>query len=201
MPLDRAPQRPTPATAAERLRVETADLHAAVERHIDLQRLTEDRGRYAELLRYFLSAVGPVEAALRDAGHEAAAEDAALLEADLRRVGDSAPPAAATFELPAGPAAAWGAAYVLEGSSLGGQIIARTVHERLGLTPETGTAYFSRGAARRAAWPRFKERLNAGVRTPVEIDASVAAARSVFTHFIDTAAGTWPAATETPSHV
>ena len=196
-----APPPPPPATAAEALRAGTADLHAAVERHIDLTRLTEDRGRYAELLRYFLSAVGPVEAALRDAGHAAAAGDAALLEADLRRLGHATPPATGAFELPAGPAAAWGAAYVLEGSSLGGQIIARTVHERLGLTPETGTAYFSRGAARRAAWPRFKGRLNAGVRAPAEVGAAVAAARLVFTHFIDTAARTWPAATETPSHV
>ncbi|CAG5070506.1 hypothetical protein DYBT9623_03051 [Dyadobacter sp. CECT 9623] len=41
-----------------------------------------------------------------------------------------------------GVSEAMGIMYVLEGSTLGGKIIFKHIHEKLGLTPETGAAYF-----------------------------------------------------------
>ena len=49
---------------------------------------------------------------------------------------DSLPPLA-------DPSHLFGCLYVLEGATLGGQIVARHLQASLGLTPETGASYFS----------------------------------------------------------
>lgn len=57
-------------------------------------------------------------------------------------------------------AAVLGSMYVLEGSTLGGAIIAREVERRLGLGRETGCAYFrSYGRETAAMWKQFGARL------------------------------------------
>lgn len=51
---------------------------------------------------------------------------------------------------------AFGCLYVLEGSTLGGQIIAREVYKHLGLTPENGCRFFSSyGAEVGPMWKSF----------------------------------------------
>jgi heme oxygenase len=51
---------------------------------------------------------------------------------------------------------AFGCLYVLEGGTLGGQIIARDVHKHLGLTPENGCRFFSSyGAEVGGMWKTF----------------------------------------------
>mgnify|MGYP001255535211 CR=1 FL=1 len=58
--------------------------------------------------------------------------------------------------------AAFGCLYVLEGSTLGGQIIARQVYNHLGLTPENGCRFFSSyGAAVGPMWKNFGGHLEA----------------------------------------
>jgi heme oxygenase len=55
---------------------------------------------------------------------------------------------------------AFGCLYVLEGSTLGGQIIARQVYKHLGLTPENGCQFFSSyGATVGPMWKNFGEHL------------------------------------------
>lgn len=56
--------------------------------------------------------------------------------------------------------AAFGCLYVLEGSTLGGQIIAREVYKHLGFTPENGCQFFSSyGATVGPMWKNFGEHL------------------------------------------
>lgn len=56
-----------------------------------------------------------------------------------------------------GPAAAFGSIYVLEGSALGGQVIARAARGTLGLGPENGAAYFNGHDRHTAArWAEFR---------------------------------------------
>jgi heme oxygenase len=79
-----------------------------------------------------------------------------------------------------------GAMYVMEGSTLGGQLIARHVERVLGLTAGQGNAYF-RGHNERTGqlWKEFCD----GLRTKVpgsETDAVIAAAKAMFRVF-----GSW----------
>lgn len=109
---------------------------------------------------------------------------APLLRADLEALG--MPPAALTTAprcagLPRTPdlPAAIGCLYVLEGSTLGGQLIARHVERTLGYTAGSGGAFFnSYGAEVGPRWKEFKtfaERHGAGHE-----DAVIAAAAAMF---------------------
>jgi heme oxygenase len=75
-----------------------------------------------------------------------------------------------------------GAMYVVEGSSLGGQYIARHLETTLGLTPDNGAAYF-RGYGERtgAFWQQFKSVVAA--LPDSEEDRLVSAAQGMFALF------------------
>lgn len=82
---------------------------------------------------------------------------------DLHRLGVA--PAASSdrhlrrLQLP-GNAAAFGSLYVLEGSALGGQVIAPRLDRQLNLQADTGAAYFAGwGAHTGAMWREFREKL------------------------------------------
>ena len=79
-------------------------------------------------------------------------------------------------------AAFLGAMYVIEGSTLGGQHIARQVEPRLGLSPERGTAYFrGYGEGTGARWTHFKSILQ---QVPDEhADTVINAAKATFAMF------------------
>jgi len=110
------------ATAAHHDRVD------AIFSHADLT----DREGYGQFLQAQAGAYLPVEAALGEAGAAALVPDwaarrrAAALEADLAALGLPVPHDMAdiTFE---GAAAVLGGVYVLEGSRLGGALLARSV--------------------------------------------------------------------------
>ena len=61
---------------------------------------------------------------------------------------------------------AFGALYVLEGSTLGGRLIAQTLEKRLGLTPASGGSFFQAyGELLQPRWLSFRERLTAAATT------------------------------------
>ena len=76
-----------------------------------------------------------------------------------------------------------GAMYVIEGSTLGGQLIARHVERVLGLTPGQGNAYF-RGHNERTGqlWKGFCDVLRTKVPDS-ETDAVITAAKAMFGAF------------------
>ncbi len=90
-----------------------------------------------------------------------------LLEADLRALGvDSGAlqrlPACRELPACADLAAALGCLYVLEGATLGGQVISRHLERSLELDAGNGAAFFTGyGAATGAMWQAFRERLAA----------------------------------------
>lgn len=66
----------------------------------------------------------------------------------------------------AGPAAAWGSLYVMEGSAVGGQLITRSL-AGAGLHPARGCAYFHGwGDATGAMWHEFRAVLEAQLAGP-----------------------------------
>lgn len=86
---------------------------------------------------------------------------------DLHRLG-AAPTAPSNHHLRrlhlSGKAAAFGSLYVLEGSALGGQVIAPRLDRQLNLQPDTGAAYFAGwGPNTGAMWREFRHKLECEV--------------------------------------
>ena len=81
-----------------------------------------------------------------------------------------------------------GAMYVMEGSTLGGQYIARHVEETLGLTTCEGDAYFrGYGEQTGAMWMEFKKRLGSVHQS--EAEHVIEAAKAMFGVFGDALRG------------
>ncbi|RWX17649.1 biliverdin-producing heme oxygenase [Rhizobium hidalgonense] len=162
------------------LRAQTADCHAAVDAlfgNFNLSR-TQD---YKAFLRAHARVVPSIEHALEEAGIARLLPDwpergrAQLISADIRELGDQLPDLLPPPAL-RGEAAIWGAAYVLEGSKLGGAMLARSVPDHLPsryLTPQ----------GPKAAMRTFMESLDAS--DPKDPEAAVLAARSIFDLFLE----------------
>jgi heme oxygenase len=108
----------------------------------------------------------------------------ALLERDLKAldfVSASALPAAPLPLEEVGFPFLLGYLYVLEGSTLGGQIMCRLIQRHLGLTPDSGSAYFhSCGALVGARWRACQELLSRAGAPSSAADEIVGGARDAF---------------------
>lgn len=185
------------------LKASTREQHERAEAHLNLMDPALDRRRYGDVLRTMRSLYGTLEprvgARLGEAGRAAldwpARLKVPLLDRDLRAL--NVAPAA---DLDAGTvdvflqheADAWGAAYVLEGATLGGQLIRRHLAAQLGLEG-AGTAFHSGyGALTGPRWRTFGEALEARVaRDPDRAaftERATDAARRTFGLFVPPAA-------------
>jgi heme oxygenase len=173
-----------------RLRSDTASRHAELDGLVGLA-LLRSRESYSSFLQASLRAVRGPELQLEEklGAEEFPALRAALLGEDLAALGAdgraSQPSDAPPIALPS-LAAAWGAAYVIEGSALGGQVLAGRVRTALG--DEISTRYLSfRGAETGARWRRFLGKLAALAEGPDESAADEAsrAALQTFDRYLE----------------
>lgn len=138
-------------TLLERLKIETRPAHDRIETAVNLGRLTASPAAYRSLLiRFYGFHRAWEEKAAALAPDRAVFQSrlkTPLLTRDLRALGLTdeeiihLPRCRALMPLP-GPEAVLGGMYVIEGSTLGGAIIAREVERKLRMTAETGCAYF-----------------------------------------------------------
>lgn len=167
-----------------RLRTETRAAHDRIEAAFDLAGSLASRAAYIDLLRRlhafhraFEAAAGP-----RLAGTAIGAYlgREALLRRDLAALGAEQDTDAPAFAYPGRPEAL-GAAYVVEGSMLGGVMIAREVERHLGLGPESGNSFFA-GYGRDTArtWKAFCAELDQ-LADPATDDRVLAAAEETYT--------------------
>jgi heme oxygenase len=151
-------------SALAALREATWASHQRLEKRIDFKSRVASRDAYRAHLEQMWGFYAALEPRLAAGLGEAALADLdarrklPLLERDLQALG------ADTARLPrctAVPtcndaASALGAAYVLEGATLGGRTLMPLVESRLGLTPERGAAFLaSYGAAVDSMWRAF----------------------------------------------
>ncbi|OAS18265.1 biliverdin-producing heme oxygenase [Methylobacterium platani] len=172
----------------ERLRAETRAAHDAIERDLAWESRVATRDGYGALLGRFRGFHAVIEPALADALDDEAfltpRRRLAHLDADLHALGYDA---AAIDALPLAPpvapldrAGAFGALYVLEGSTLGGQVIAKHIGRQLGLTAENGCRYYAgHGRDTGTMWKAFRLRLDDEARNG-DADTIVAAAIRTF---------------------
>jgi heme oxygenase len=199
-----APLVESPAGLRFRLREATAVAHQRLEDRMNIMGLTGSRGTYRALLARFFGIYQPLEEQLARIGWSAAGFDfvkrhkAGILKRDLEVLGLSPdevdalplcrrlPPLAS---LPQG----LGALYVLEGATLGGQIIIRQVREKLAIGETTGGAFFAGyGAATGSMWRSFLEVLEHEGGTPsaaLEVEQSALATFSCFETWMTADAG------------
>jgi heme oxygenase len=172
-----------------RLKTETAAAHARIEQAFDLEARTQSLVAYRDLLARlygFHAAWEPrAEAILADPGFFRQRRKVEHLKRDLRKLGMTrqAMGALALCEPTVSmqtPAEALGSMYVIEGSTLGGVIIARRVERSLGLGGNSGCSYFRcYGGQVGTMWTAFKAALLARC-PPTEEDTAIEAAHRTF---------------------
>ena len=190
-------------SSLRRLKVETASLHARAEEYV---RILEEDATLAKYHRYLAAMHGyhaPMEAGL--AAHEALAAvgfDAivrrkrTLIESDLAALGDPRKAWPACPRLPeiGSLGRAIGAAYVIEGSTLGGRFILSKLPPALAPLRGRATAFLEGyGAETGARWRAFGEVVERALDTPALEDDAVAGACETFTRLSD-----WLAVHEAP---
>ncbi len=158
-------------SASAILRAATGDAHAAVDAAYGRFDLT-DRAGYAGFLIAHARILPPIERAL--ASYPALPAFAARSDAladDLTRIGAAWPdPLPVSI---ADDAAAWGIFYVVEGSRLGGVMLARSVPADLPV------AYLS-SAHTRGGWRGIRAAIDSAAQGDAWTDRAVAAARECF---------------------
>jgi heme oxygenase (biliverdin-IX-beta and delta-forming) len=162
------------------LRSGTAADHERLDALFGRFRLDQD-GDYRAFLTAHAMALTSIEAALDAAGFAAELEDwpqrkrADAIAADLAALGEPLP-----LPLPAPPvetpAARWGAAYVVEGSRLGGALLSRSV-------PETFPRAYLGTPQPPGAWRKFLEMLDKHLSLSQDVEAATKSARATFALF------------------
>jgi heme oxygenase (biliverdin-IX-beta and delta-forming) len=170
------------------LRARTAEAHRRLEHDLDLLREPLDRDRFLELLKRFHGFHAVWEAKVgrmlgKDGAFLAPRQRAHRLTQDLQALGLSdreiaeLPLCLAAARLVRTREAAIGSLYVLEGSTLGGQIISRHLASAPWLPPE-GIGYFDPyGPATGTMWRQFRgwaEMAASNENVPVIVASAVA---------------------------
>ncbi|TFY88636.1 biliverdin-producing heme oxygenase [Pseudomonas kairouanensis] len=176
----------------EALRTGTALLHVGLEKRLPFFSEHLDADWYQRLLQAYYGFYGPMEVALYDSGLIPEGYDAVLrvktptLLSDLGALGvdERALPRCTELPLFDTPAACLGALYVLEGATLGGQVLRREMAQRLDVNADNGGAFLDiYGAETGRRWKDFLDYLG---RQPLDTSAkqrAVDAARSTFSCF------------------
>ncbi|MBB4131745.1 biliverdin-producing heme oxygenase [Xanthomonas sp. 3075] len=179
-----------PPSAALALRHATQDTHRLVETVPLMQALGQgrvDRAAYAQILRRHHALLAGFEDQLNDwlcslvgTGWHYRRRLPALGE-DLRTLGQQ-PDAPIAAPAAGSDAARWGMLYVIEGSQLGGRMIARTLRKQ---QPALADAlrYFELADDDPAGWRRFQAVLDQRLTTPSARDAAIDGAQAMFSHF------------------
>lgn len=173
-----------------RLKRDTAPLHAQVDAMV--APMLSERDHYRLLLAGLRDAYGVIERELTRHAAQLArvAYDLAhrtklcWLDQDLTALSGSTPRAPQTSFTLFNASAAFGAVYVVEGATLGGQVIARQVIPALAISPENGCRFFTGyGADTGERWRETRDAIAAHLASAAAPDAAaeiVAGARMTF---------------------
>ena len=178
----------------DKLRSATREHHARLERGLNIPGSIGSAADYTRLLARMYGFYAPLERlllnfddAMREHGVRVRPRlKARKLELDLHAFGwtpdaVSAWPLCAELPCVSTDAHALGCLYVLEGSTLGGQIISRRLRQVLEIDGDAGLAFFrAYGAHTGRMWQGFVEGLNAYPATDAEAAQATQSARDTF---------------------
>jgi len=178
---------------SEKLKIQTLTNHQQLEKMlIGRMKAMRSAQDYINLLQLFYSYFGGLETLIDKyigsdqlPDHAERRKSAALVN-DITALGGSAEPLASGNDLPAieNSLQAYGALYVIEGSTLGGKIISKMVAQQLGIADGKGLSFFSSyGDNLAAMWDKFKENLDLQAQNQSDEDVIVDAANATFAKF------------------
>lgn len=179
--------------ARKMLQEATHDAHVRLNRHPLLQQLTSpdySLERYQQVIKAYFSCYGQIESAIDGALSQwgidfdyASRRKHPWLLQDMAWFGIS-PPA---IRSPATPGlitdehGVFGVLYTIEGSSLGGRLIARRLAAHFGLTPQRGARFFSGyGEHIDARWHEVVSMLNVKLIQPGAVASAIRSANGTF---------------------
>lgn len=177
------------------LRAGTAELHVALEKRLPFFSDSLDANAFERLMQAYYGFYLPLESALLDSGSIPVDFDLAprlkaqTLLNDLQALGLTAEtiarlPLCQSLPVIDSSATCLGVLYVLEGATLGGQILRREIASRLRLNADNGAAFLDiYGAATGRRWRDFIEYLGSRSLDAGEREAVVAAAQTTFSCF------------------
>lgn len=171
-----------PLTLTTELRAKTAQVHEALDSN--LKHAFGQVDQYVAFLRASYRVLSSLNDKLSNLCQVSTAERSAQVAADLQALGHEAPSAPPEAWTPSEVAEAMGCAYVVEGSRLGGLVLAKVVERELGLT---ATSYLrGTGPQTKDLWRSFISELDAwGERAqPEERQSAVSGAIATFTAYM-----------------
>lgn len=175
-----------------KLKVETASAHKVLEERVNAVGLTGRLHDYVELLSRFLALYRPLEEALRRLEWGNVAIDFAgrrklpWLERDLKILGCDPEAIGDWLNIPRVTNAneGLGVLYVMEGASLGGQLIGKWLHSELGIGSGNGGRFFSSYGGRIGEmWRTFLNSLESAAQLQSNADAIQQSALHTFQCF------------------
>jgi len=177
----------------EKIRTATQQYHQETEKIlIGKMKNMRSLNDYSAILKYFYGYFGGLEQQIDQYITTAHLPDynerrkATALANDLQVLGNTQPVQATGAELPTieNELQAIGALYVIEGSTLGGQIISKMVQQHLGITDGKGLSFFNGyGEDTGKKWADFQQVLNNIATTPQDEETVIAAANDTFLKF------------------
>jgi heme oxygenase (biliverdin-IX-beta and delta-forming) len=164
------------------IRLATRHLHAQLDDELGLTQEGCTRAVYTAFLRGSLAALQPLESQF-NTGWRGQKSRCRLLQEDLASLGaDSTPKALLEVPNLNSEAARMGARYVVEGSALGGAVLARNLDTHLGLNGESQRFLTIHGAGLAHHWRAFVQELEGwGKKSSSEMRAEACeSAKAVF---------------------
>jgi heme oxygenase len=175
------------------LKARTAHQHQATEDTVDLMREDYTLDEYRNLLTRFYGFYAPFEAKMRDAIAANGVEfnhherlNTPKLVADLKALGLSEDEISAietTGDLPnlGSKERIFGSLYVIEGSTLGGQVISRHLKSKFDLDTDKGAAFFSGyGKDTGKMWNEYREAVTNFAENGADREEIIAGANETF---------------------
>lgn len=171
----------------QKLKESTRQQHEDVEGAVDVMSQMFNLEDYKRLIARFWSFYAAFEptlpyAELKEAGFDYdQRRKLAWLEADAKVLGLEKPESFDALPDVSTLPKAFGSLYVVEGSTLGGAVIARHLNQHLGLTPENGGAFYaSYGPMIGPMWKQFGEAVTAYAADGANDDQIVESAKKTF---------------------
>lgn len=175
----------------DRLKEQTKNNHDRLEKKLDIFEHLVTVETYTELLKKMYFFYSPLEENLKTISKDLPPHykvKAPLLKKDLQQLGvdlESLHSQQTPMTLKCSNGAdAFGILYVLEGSTMGGQVIYHHLQKKLGLSAETGASfYFGYGSQTAQLWSVFKNYINNySVSHPAQSDRMLSKADETFVY-------------------